>query len=190
MTHLNDLIHRGASSADIATFLDDLPPQHRVRSCLSVRPQLLGSLFDRVRNQFTLDVDDFIAPPRATVVYELRSSAPVLNIAQRWFFRPTTGASVGFNHTGAWHRWMGPGYFFVHHGDDGELVFDYTRQPALRPPGWPPILPNFGLVAGSIYGNQLDYVRRVSATTVVGTRYWGGKPRRSYFLLTRSAAQS
>ncbi len=179
-----------ASARDIAEFLDGLPPQTRVRTCLSIPGHLLAPLYARVRGHGLLEISVFASPPRQTIVYELKNSLRLFNTAQKRFYQPTRGDVIGFNYTGSLAPLTGPGYFYALNGDDGELVFDYTRLPDFRPPGWPEIRPNTGIVAGATYGNTIDYVRMVSRHTVVGAAFRGGKPRNAYFLLTRSAAQS
>ena len=190
MATLTDLVNASGRAAEIAAHLDELTPQQRVSECLALPGALMASLFAQVRGARSLEIDTFVSPPEKTNVYELKNSLPVFNVSQKRFFRPGRGEVVGYNHTGGLARFTGPGYFFALNGDDGELVFDYTRLPELQPPGWPPIKPNSGLVPGLTYGNMIDYVRGVSAHTVIGAAYRGGKPVRAYFLLTRSAAES
>ena len=47
-----------------------------------------------------------------------------------------------------------------------------------------------GLIPGIVFGNMLDYCRRVSKHTVIGAAYREGKARGAYFILTLEAAQS
>ena len=190
MKSLSDLIRADASAADMRMHLDELAAQQRVQECLVLEGELLPRLFNAVKGTGALDVQTFAAPAERTVVYELRNSLPIFNVSQKRFFRPKRGEVVGYNHTGGLSALTGPGYFYAINGDDGELVFDYTRLPDFQPHGWPPIRPNTGLIASATYGNMLDYVRAVSAHTVIGAAYKGGKPRNAYFLLTRSAAES
>lgn len=190
MTTLTELIRASASAADIAHHLDEQTAQERVRQGLACSARDLKRLYERVKGHARLEVTSFVPAVEATVTYELKNSLPIFNVAQKRFFRPATGEVVGYNHTGPLLPLTGPGYFFVINGDDGELVFDYTRLPVLRPPGWPPVEPNTGLVAGPTYANMLDFVRFVSKHTVIGAAFRGGKPRNAYFLLTRSAAEA
>ena len=190
MTTLTDLVRATAGTADIAAYLDQLPAHRRIQDCRVLPGRLLSKLFDIARGQSTLAISRFADPVEETVVYELKNNLPVFNVSQKRFFRPAKGEVVGYNHTGRLSRLTGPGYFFALDGDDGELMFDYTRLPNLRPPGWPPIKPNTGLVAGATYGNMVDYVRSVSRDTVIGAAYRAGQPRGAYFLLTRAASRS
>lgn len=186
-----DLVKKRAPAADIAAHLDALGAAQRVEECLALPGKLESVLFDLVKGQGTLDIDTFVGATSTTVIYELKNNLPVFNVSQKRFYKPEEGEVVGYNHTtGLAATFAGPGYFFANDGDDGELVFDYTRLPTLQPEGWPEIRPNTGLIPGMTYGNMLDYVRRVSAHTVIGAAYRGGKPRNAWFLLTRCVAQS
>lgn len=186
-----DLVRKKAPAVDIAGHLDGLSAEQRVAECLALPGNLESTLFDLAKGQGALDLDQFVGATGETVIYELKNNLPVFNISQKRFYKPEEGETVGYNHTtGLAATFAGPGYFFATTGDDGELVFDYTRLPTLQPEGWPEIRPNTGLIPGMTYGNMLDYVRRVSEHTVIGAAYRHGKPRNAWFLLTRSAAQS
>lgn len=186
-----ELVQKDASAADIAAHLDGLTASARVAECLALPGGLQPKLFEKVKGADPLDLAGFVGPECETVIYELKNNLPVFNISQKRFYRPTEGEVVGYNHTtGLAATFAGPGYFFATQGDDGELVFDYTRLPTLQPEGWPEIRPNTGLIPGITYGNMLDYVRRVSAHTVIGAAFRHGKPRNAWFLLTRAAEQS
>lgn len=187
----SDLVQKGASASDIAQHLDSLAAEERVRQCLALPGKLQPKLFDLAKGQGALDIESFVGATGETVIYELKNNLPVFNISQKRFYKPEEGEVVGYNHTtGVAARFAGPGYFFAGNSEGGELVFDYERLPTLQPEGWPEIRPNTGLIPGMTYGNMLDYVRSVSAHTVIGAAYRGGKPRNAWFLLTRSAAES
>lgn len=188
MPTLSELVRRSAPAAALTAHLDALTPRQRVEQCLAVSGRLLPKLYKAVRGHLSSDVATLASPPKQTVIYELRNSLPVFNVAQKRFYRPASGEVVGYNHTGSLAALTGPGYFFAVDGDDGELVFDYTRLPDLRPPGWPAIRPNTGLIAGATYSNMIDYVRAVSSHTFVGAAFRRGKSRNAYFLLTRAVA--
>jgi hypothetical protein len=186
-----DLVKKRAPAAEIAAHLDALAPAARVEECMGLPGNLQSTLFELARGHSALDVEAFVGTPCVTAIYELKNNLPVFNISQKRFYRPEEGEIVGYNHTtGLAATFAGPGYFFAVNGDDGELVFDYTRLPTLQPDGWPEIRPNTGLIPGMTYGNMLDYVRQVSAHTVIGAAFRHGKSRNAFFLLTRAAAQS
>lgn len=185
------LIERAASADEIGRHLDDLPAEKRVEECLALPGRLEPKLWELVSGKGTITMAELVPVAEETVIYELKNNLPVFNISQKRFYRPKQGEVVGYNHTGAVAAtFAGPGYFFAIDGENGEVVFDYTRLPTLQPPGWPEIKPNTGLIPGITYGNMLDYARRVSKHTVIGAAFKDGKPRNAYFLLTRAASQS
>ncbi len=185
------LVQKNARPEDIAAHLDGLSPNERVSQCLALPGNLESKLFELVKGHAQLQLQQFVGKEESTVIYELKNNLPVFNISQKRFWRPKTGEIVGYNHTtGLARTFAGPGYFFAVQGDNGELVFDYTRLPTLRPPEWPEITPNSGLIPGATYGEMLDYVRQVSRHTVIGAAYRHGKSRNAWFLLTLAAEQS
>ncbi len=187
----SDLVTKQAPPADIAAHLDGLSAEQRVKECMDLPGKLQSPLFDLVKGAGQLTIDEFVGSTCETVIYELKNNLPVFNISQKRFYKPEEGEVVGYNHTvGLAATFAGPGYFFAGDADDGELVFDYVRLPTFQPEGWPEIRPNTGLVPGIVYGNMLDYVRRVSKDTIIGSAFRDSKPRNAWFLLTRSAGQS
>ena len=187
---LSSLVLRGARAEDIAAFLDALEPHERVRQCLALPGGLHPRLYATVRGKEPLDIETFLPTVERTAVYELKNSLPIFNVSQKRFFRPKEGETIGYNHTGALGWLVGPGYFAVSHGEDGELVFDYTRPIKAQPPDWPKIRTNTGIVPGAVYGEMVDYVWSVSRHSVIGEAYRHGNSRGSWFLLTRAASES
>lgn len=188
---LSALVVRGARAEDIAAFLDALDHHERVRQCLAFPGGLHPRLFATVRGKEPLDIETFVPVEGRTTTYELKNSLPMFNVSQKRFFRPAEGETIGYNHTGAVvARFIGPGYFVAFNGDSGELVFDYTRPVNIRPPGWPRVRSNAGVVAKAVYGEMVDYVWAVSRHCAIGEAYRHGRPRGSWFLLTRAASES
>ncbi len=184
------LVKDDASYEDIRQHLEALPASERVKQVLGFPAGLQGKLFEACKGQGDISMAEFVPASEETIIYELKNSLMMFNISQKRFFRPNSGEVVGYNRTGGFATFFtGPGYFYAVDGDDGEVVFDYTRLPDLQPDGWPKILENRGCLRGVTYGNQIDYVRRISKDTVIGTAYQNGKPRNAYFLLTASAAE-
>lgn len=185
------LVESGASHEEIARHLDGLAPEARVAEVLAIPGGLLKKLWALEEGHSDLVLEEFVQPAGETVIYELKNHLPVFNVSQKRFFRPATGETVGYNHTeGLARTFAGPGYFYAQAGQRGELEFDYTRLPTFRPEGWPEIKPNTGLIPGGVYGEMIDYARRVSRHTIIGAAYRHGKPRNAWFILTRAAAQS
>ncbi len=184
------LVDKNASAEDIAQHLDALEPHQRVKEVLAFPGRLQSRLFETVKGKHQIDINDFVGPSDQTIIYELKNSLPMLNIAQKRFFKPPEGEIVGYNHNTGVATLAGPGYFYAVNGDDGEIVFDYTRLPTFRPDGWPEIKPNGGIIPRITFADMLDYTRMVSKTTAIGEAYRHGKSRKQWFLLTRSVEQS
>ena len=179
------LIGKGASAADIAAHLDRLDSRRRIRQVRACGAGLQKKLWNIARGHARLDVASFVPEPDRTVVYCGRNSLPVFKIFEKRFWRPGAGGEVvGYNHQ-TMSVATGPGYFVTRDSADGEILFDYTADPRLQPPGWPDIKPNKGLVAGAVYGGMIDYNRRVSKHTVIGSATRKGKPMGAFYLLTR-----
>ena len=84
----------------------------------------------------------------------------------------------------------GPGYFVVTHageGHAGELLFDYTKDPAFEPSGWPAYRSNDRMGARFVFMDMHDYVRRVARGVVVGSAFRRGIHQNAYFTLTSMA---
>lgn len=183
---LAGLVKSEASIQDIATHLDGLSSEARVNQCLGLPGRLEARLFETAKHAFSINLETLTPEAEETVIYALKNSLPVFNVSEKRFYRPTEGEVVGYNHTSPFvTRWAGPGYFFAMNGDDGELVFDYTRLPTFQPLGWPKIRPNEGLIAKMTYGDMTDYVRAIGQHTLIGAAYRHGKPMKAHFLLTR-----
>lgn len=179
------LIERGASAEEIAGHLDGLDEAARIEQVRACGAGNQKKLWEIIAGK-TVNVATFVPESDATVIYAGRNSLPVFSLFQKRFWRPADGGSVvGYNHQ-TMSPFTGPGYFHTKDSDNGELLFDYTELPTLRPPGWPPIKPNKGLIAGPVYGGMKDYCRRVSKDTVLGTAHKNGKPMGQFFLLTRA----
>lgn len=184
MTTFSDLIDKGASADDIASHLDGLPEPERIAQVRGLSGAHQKKLWKLVEGAPPMKLADFVKDAGKTVIYAGRNSLPAFNLFEKRFFRPTDGGDVvGYNHQ-KMSALTGPGYFVTEDGDNGELVFDYVKEAKLRPPGWPALKKNKGLIGGPVYGNMIDYNRRVSAHTVVGSATKKGKEMDQYYMLT------
>jgi hypothetical protein len=96
------------------------------------------------------------------------------------------GEVIGYNFQAM--SWLtGPGYFTTVQSpkNPAEILFDYTRTPAVGPEGWPPAKPNTGFFSRLVYGNMNDLNRRVSRDVLIGSAFRGGKDIDSYYVLAR-----
>ncbi len=180
------LIDKGASATDIAAHLDGLDEGERVGQVRACGGSQQKKLWDLIEGHGKVDVSGFVPDSEQTVIYAGRNSLPVFNFFQKRFWRPADGGPiVGFNYQ-SMSKFTGPGYFHTKDWEKGEILFDYTELPTLRPPGWPAIKPNKGLIAGPVYGGMKDYCRRVSEKTVLGIATKMDKPMGQFFLLTHA----
>lgn len=184
---LRGLVDRGAGFQDISTHLDALPAADRIAEVRQMGHRQQVKLWALAKGKGSLDLSTFVDAVERTVIYEGKNSLPMFTRFQKRFWRPSQGDVVGYNHNGPFLSFLtGPGYFLTFPASDGELVFDYTRAATLRPPEWPEIKPNQGLIAGNVYGGMLDYIRFVAKGTIIGAAFRGGKSRDAYFMLTRA----
>jgi hypothetical protein len=187
---MSELVQAGASAAEIATYLDELPAPRRVEEVRSVRGRLVGRLYELVAGTAPLGLEDIVpesVPAGATVAFEGRNSLPAaVSSFQKRFTRTADGVVFGYNHA-LTSRATGPGYFVVSLADEGhpgELLFDYTLPPPFEPAGWPPYVPNDRMLSRLVFMNMHDFVRRVARGVVVGAAFKLGVPQDAWFSLT------
>lgn len=121
--------------------------------------------------------------PESTAVYQGRNSLRLFSSFEKWFARQGDQV-VGCNRH-ALSALIGPGYFTVGQPGAAELVFDYSRVPAVAPGGWPPVQPNSRPLARPVYGDLLDRVVWLTPDVLIGAAFRRGKPLDSYFVLVR-----
>lgn len=193
---LHDLLRGGASSTEIAAFLDALTPDARVAEMLSVTGSSIKRLYEAVADAPTVTLEEFVPQAtKGTLIYEGRNSLPLFSRFQKRFMRVSSSSGspvvIGYNHQ-SMKFVTGPGYFVVKaangegpHGS--ELLFDYTEAPPTEPEGWPAYTPNERGLSKPVYGAMKDYVRRVARGVVVGKAYKLGVDQKAYFSLTLGA---
>jgi hypothetical protein len=176
----------------IAHHLDGLGASERAEAIRALAgPRLQRRLWDAVADALPVTLGDLVpvdSPPLDQIVYEGKNSLPAFTLFQKRFCRPRRGGDElwGYNHASlAWL--IGPGYFVVH--DDGAqgAAIDYRLVPPEHPPSWPAVRPNDRGASRFVYGNMVDYLRRVARGVFIGSAYRGGKPIDSYFVLSRAA---
>jgi hypothetical protein len=186
---LSQLVNGVADRATIAAFLDGLASGQRVAAIRAlsgarVQARLWAAVADAPRVTLA-DLVPTDASPLAEVIYEGKNSLLAFTTFQKRFCRPPAGGDQlwGYNHqTLAWLT--GPGYFVVHDDPRGAGL-DYRAVPPTKPPAWPAIRTNDQGVARLVYGNMVDYMRRVSRDVFIGRAVRGGKETSNYFILCR-----
>lgn len=190
---LRALLERGATRADLASFLDALEPPLRVNQALDLPSKLVGRLYRAVAGGPRLEIEAFVpkeTPTGRTIIFEGLNSLPAFRRFQKRFARVSSGQVVGYNHQ-ATSLLTGPGFFVVKppsdHGDvPGELYFDYTDVPHEVPDGWPAYRTNASGLSKLVYENMKDYMRQVAGDVFVGHAYKLGKMQGQFFVLCKA----
>ncbi|MBK8252742.1 MAG: hypothetical protein IPK82_08745 [Polyangiaceae bacterium] len=174
---LRGLLEEGATSAQIAAFLDALNENEKLRQVLAVKGKWVGVLYDRVADAPPVSLDEFVPPDSVgtTLIYEGRNSLALFTRFQKRFLRTKKGVIVGYNHqTMMW--FTGPGYFVFQPADGNppvpnEPFIDYVAEPPVIPEGWPKYKSNEDGMSKAVYYNMHDYMRRVAKNVYVGKAY-------------------
>ena len=191
---LKELVTRALpDAAEISAFLDGLSLEDRIRACRGMHgTSLQGELWRAVVGAPRVRTDEMIPhdyPARRPVIFHGKNSLPAFTEFQKICFRPEEDGDVawGYNETKI-RNWIGPGYYVLHDTPDAHLggaAFDYTQIPSSTLPAWPPVRTNDGGISRFIYGNMLDYMRRVASEVFIGSAVRGGKEMNSYFIVVR-----
>lgn len=193
---LKELVARPLpEAAEIAAFLDGLELHDRI---LAVRglsgTARQAALWHAAVGAPRVATDQMVPPEypaRRPVIFHGKNSLPVFSEFQKICFRPegpaTPSVAWGYNETSI-RQWIGSGYYVLHDTPDASLggaAFDYTQLPASTLPSWPEVKPNTAGISRFIYGNMLDYMRRVASEVFIGSAVRGGREMNSYFIVVR-----
>lgn len=193
---LKELVSRTApDAAEIAAFLDSLSLADRIEAIRSLQGTgLQGALWRATAGAPRISTDDMVPPDYPVlrpVIFHGKNSLPAFTDFQKICFRPEAGDEAGiawgYNETSI-RQLIGPGYYVLHDTPEsmlGGTAFDYTRLPAKGLPAWPEVKSNMAGITRFIYGNMLDYMRRVASDVYIGSAVRGGKEMGSYFVLVR-----
>jgi hypothetical protein len=190
---LRQLLHGGASAAEIAQQLDALRGAERVAEALSLGGRWVRRLYDAAAAAQPLGVDELVpptAPASATFIYEGRNSLPLFSRFQKRLARVEDGRVIGHNDQ-TWSVVTGPGYFVLKPPSGsadvpGEPYFDYGEPPGYEPTGWPRYRPNEWGPSLFVFARMKDYLRPVARGVVVGKAFRNGAPLGQYFVLARA----
>lgn len=176
----------------VRAFLDGLDHAGRMAALTSLHGVgAQAKLYDMARDAPPVTLDELVppdAPPLREVIWHGKNSLPMFTLFQKRFCRPAAGTGSdqlwGYNHqTMTWVT--GPGYFVCHRDGSVPAAIDYRLVPPQAPPGWPPVKRNDEGLSRFVYGNMVDYLRRVAAHVVIGRAHRHGKELPNYFLLCR-----
>lgn len=172
--------------------LDGLGHAGRLHTVCTWTKKQQRAIFDAAKGFLPIGLDD-VVPGGVSDLVEVRhpgnNTLPVYHRFEKRYARTGDPACpvVGYNpHPHAWL--IGPGYFSVEEGTGehaGELLIDYRKIPKVKPVAWPKIEPNGGLVPGIVFGDQVDYLRKLSSHVFIGAAFKGGKDRDSLFACVR-----
>ncbi len=176
----------------LAEVLDGLGHEGRVHAARTWSGARMAALYDAAKGFLPIDLD-FLVPasvgPLVEVVHEGHNSLPMFSSFQKRFVKlEGEDGLAGYNHNTGLAALPGPGYFLVKPGEgehEGELAIDYRSVPKTKPPSWPAIEDNRGLLGGIVYGGMVDYLRRLSSHVSVGIATRDEKPRGQFFTLVR-----
>jgi hypothetical protein len=192
---LKELVSRPSpDAAEISAFLDALTLHDRIAAVRDLSGTgLQGALWKAAGAAARITTDDMVPPDYPAlrpVIFHGKNSLPAFTEFQKICFRPEGAdedVAWGYNETSI-RQLIGPGYYVLHDTPDASLggtAFDYTRLPAKGLPAWPEVKDNMAGITRFIYGNMLDYMRRVSSDVFIGSAVRGGKEMGSYFIVVR-----
>jgi hypothetical protein len=192
---LKELVSRPLpDAAEISGFLDALSLADRIAAVRDLGGTTLqGALWSAAAPASRVTTDEMVPPDYPAmrpVIFHGKNSLPAFTDFQKICFRPEAGGDAeawGYNETKI-RTWIGPGYYVLHDTPDAPLggaAFDYTRVPSRTLPSWPEVRTNAGGISRFIYGNMLDYMRRVASEVFIGSAVRGGKEMKSYFIVVR-----
>jgi len=183
------LIGQGASSDDIAVFLDGQDRSSRLATVRGLPGRCLGQLYDLVEGA-TMDLDHFVPTQvgeGAAVRHLGVNSLPLFRQFEKRFVRASGGDQLwGYNHQAM--GWLtGPGYFGIRQPAASEaLCIDYHSVPAATPvEGWPRVRSNERFPDRLVYGFMRDHMRRVSQHVSIGQAEKKGSLMDTWFALVR-----
>jgi len=197
MATLRDLLDGQAQDMrEIERHLDALDHAQRLGEVRALGRSAQARLFDAADGYKALTLSDIVPPQRPAmdeVVHHGKNSLPVFNHFAKVFVRPPDDAEPelwGYNRAGGFiESVVGPGYFVAYPRGDQEVLVDYLRVPAGRPPHWPDVLPNSVRLSRFVYYGTQDILRGVSRHVTIGRATKDGKPMSAWFTLCREAPQ-
>ncbi len=189
------LLEPAIDLARLEEVLDGLGHEGRVHATRTWNKKRQAAIYEAVKGR-SIDMGFLVPPSMGTlveVIHDLHNTLPVFHDSQKRFCRLPEGEEAkiaGYNHAST-NPLTGPGYFIVREPDAadgdhaGEIAIDYRKLPKSKPAGWPEIRDNQGGLGGLVYGNMVDYMRRVSAHVSIGRATKNGKTMDAWFTLVR-----
>lgn len=192
MGKLSTELKRGAADMDgLSAWLDGLSKEARSGEILTLNKAAQKTLWTLCAER-TVAIDDLVpvgTPSLKPVRHLGKNSLPVFSRFEKRFCRIDSDPNllVGYNE-GPTRPLVGPGYFTTRLSDKterGATVIDYTLIRSEHAEGWPTIKPNTSGMCKIVYGEMLDYMRKVSTHVTIGKAWKFGKETENYFMLLR-----
>jgi len=175
-----------ADLAAIASYLDSLDPAARWAELDRLGRAEQRALFAKAASR-AIGLKHFVGDGQTETIHDGRNTLPLPSPLRRFrkYFAVVGDPDclIGFN-DGPTRRLIGPG-FFVAVETDGDVVFDYDRQPSSTPSSWPAVVPNTQGLQRYVFNGTHDVVRGVSTHVCIGAVFRGDKAMDHYFVLCR-----
>ncbi len=188
----------------ITKVLDELGPMGRLETIRGWERGTQSALFDAARGYLPLTLEHFVPASVGSlteVIHHGKNSLAAFTHFQKRFCRVVSKDGkdvhvIGYNHQDM-ALWTGPGYYYARQGapedkaeasGEGEVLIDYRTVPAVKPEGWPEILPNSARLGRFVYGGMIDVMRGISRHVSIGRARKQGKWMDAWFVLCREDA--
>jgi hypothetical protein len=178
----------------IAAYLDGLESAARVAEVVALPARAQARLFEAAAGFRPVTLESLVpsgTPAMTGVPHEGLNSLWAFRRFAKVFYRPDDASAAGelwgYNRTG-WvvKTFVGPGYYVAYPDRPGEVLIDYTRQPARPPPGGPRILSNAARISFVVYNQTQDVLRGVTEQVSIGRAARRGRVLDNWFVLCRS----
>ena len=185
-------LKRGAADmSGLAAWLNGLSKTERTVEILTLNKRAQRTLWTLCDGR-NVSIEDMVpadTPSLRPVRHLGKNSLPVFTRFEKRFCRIDANPNllVGYNE-GTTRPYVGPGYFTTRISDEpnrGTTVIDYTMIRNERAKEWPLIKPNTAGLCKIVYGDMLDYLRKVSTHVTIGRAWKHNKETENYFVLLR-----
>jgi hypothetical protein len=174
----------------VSAYLAKLDHAQKCAEVLSLNKKCQARLWELAKDGKPIDLE-YLVPkeikPLEPQPFDGKNSLPIYTRFQKVFYRTPDGQIAGYNNSNA--AWFaGWGYYIAEKSsrDPKELAVNYMKLPKHKPADWPEIKSNTSGLSRLVYGNMVDFLRRVDDDVLIGkaTRK-GEKEMESYFVLVR-----
>jgi hypothetical protein len=184
------LLDEKTSLEQVQKLLAGLSQDRKVAEVTALNKKCQAKLWILAKDGKPLDLNYLVQPevkPLDPQPFEGKNSLPAFTRFQKVFYRTADGQIAGYNNAGIGPL-IGWGYYIAEPSkrDQKELQVNYMKLPKDKPKDWPEIKPNTAGLSRFVYGNMIDFLRRVDEDVLIGkaTRR-GEKEMDNYFVLCR-----